>query len=527
MSDPRQYVLAIDLGTSGPKVGLVDNAGRVLASASERTATILLPQGGAEQDANEWWASVLRASKQVLSQAAIPPKSIVAVACTGQYSAIVSVDTNGEPLMNAISWMDTRGGRYSQRITRGFPMIEGYGLSRLIRWIRLTGAVPTNSGVDSLGHMLFIKNELPEVYRRTHKFLEPVDFLTMRLTGIPAATQSSVWSMLLTDSRPADCLNYNAGLVRISGIDPDKLPTLLPKQSVLGPLKPSVADELGLSPATVVVTGTADVHTSIIGSGAVCDYEAVIVLGSSTFLTCHVPSKKTDITTFLSTIPSPLRGRYVLFGDMDGTGPKVLDAFLANLVYSKDPLLNQELPLDVYDRASRVAEGIPPGSDGVLSFPWFNGTLSPQEDAAMRGGFVNISYRTTRAHMTRALLEGIAYNSRWLMGAAQRFVGRRFPYLRLAGGGAQSDTWAQIMADVLNLPIHQQADPRNGNVLGTAFLAFLCLGRIQIEDIPGMVRVARVFEPRPENRATYDRLFTQFLACQKSLKPVFHALNRT
>ena len=144
----------------------------------------------------------------------------------------------------------------------------------------------------------------------------------------------------------------------------------------------------------------------------------------------------------------------------------------------------------------------------------------------MRGGFINVSYRTTRAHLTRALLEGIAYNSRWLMGAAEKFTGRRFPHLRLAGGGAQSDTWAQIMADVLNVPIHQQADPRNGNVLGAAFLAFLRLGRVQLEDIPSMVHIANVFEPHPENRTVYDQLFTQFMACQRSLKPVFHALNR-
>jgi len=527
MTDSRQYVLAIDLGTGGPKVGLVDDTGRVVVSAFERNTITFLPDGGAEQDANEWWQSILRTAKRVLAQASVPLKSVVAVACTSQYAAIVAVDTNGEPLMNAISWMDTRGGPYNQRITRGFPAIEGYGLTRLIQWVRLTGGIPTNSGVDDLGHMLFIKNERPDVYRMTYKFLEPMDYVTMRLTGIAAATQSSVWTMLLTDSRQADCLKYHAGLLQISGIDADKLPTLLPKQSIVGTLLPSVAEDLGLPPGTVVVSGAADVHTSIIGSGAVRDYEAVIVLGSSTFLSCHVPSKKTDITSFMSTIPSPLHGRYVLFGEMDGTGPKVLDAFLANLVYSKDPLLCQEPPQDMYDRVSQAAGEIPPGSDGVLFLPWFNGTLSPQEDASMRGGVVNISYKTTRAHLVRALLEGICYNSRWVLGAAERFVGRRFPYLRLAGGGAQSDTWAQIMADVLNLPIHQQADPRNGNVLGMAFLAFLRLGRIRLEDIPGMVPIAHVFEPRPENRETYDRLFTQFMVCQKKLKPVFHALNRT
>jgi len=527
MNDSRQYVLAIDLGTGGPKVGLVDDTGRVVASGFERNATIFLPNGGAEQDANEWWASILRTSKRVLAQAAVPADRIVAVACTSQYSSTVAVDRTGEPLMNAITYLDTRGGPYNQRITRGFPMVEGYGLARAIRWVRLTGAIPTNSGIDSLGHMLFIKNERPDVYRRAHKFLEPMDYVTMRLTGVAAATQSSVFTMLLTDNRQPDGLGYDDGLLRLAGLERDKLPDLLPAQSIVGTLLPSVAADLRLSPATIVITGAADLHTSVLGSGATQDFEAVVVLGSTCFLSCHVPFKKSDLSTFMASIPSPLRGRYVTFGDMGGSGPKVLDSYLANLVFSRDALLDQEPPQDVYERLSLATEGIPPGSGGVLFLPWFNGTMSPQEDPAMRGGFLNLSYKTTRAHLTRALLEGVAYNSRWLMGAAQKFIGQDIPFLRLAGGGALSDTWAQIMADVLNLPIHQQADPRNGNVLGIAFLAFLRLGRMRLEDIPRMVRIARVFDPRPENREVYDRLFTQFIASQKALKPVFHALNRT
>ncbi|MBM3122513.1 MAG: hypothetical protein FJZ97_10075, partial [Chloroflexi bacterium] len=329
-----ECVLAIDLGTSGPKVGLVDHEGRILASAFERTATIYLPGGGAEQDANEWWASILRTSKRVLAQAAVPAESIVAVACTSQYGTIVAVDRHGEPLMNAITYMDTRGAPYNQQITRGFPAIEGYGLAQVIRWIPPTGGVPTNSGIDSLGHMLFIKKEHPEVYRTAHKFLEPMDYVTMRLTGIAAATQSSVFLMWLTDNRKPDSLTYHDGLLRITGLERDKLPDLVPPQSILGTLLPSVAAELGLSPTTAVISGVADLHTSVLGSGAVEDYAGVMVLGSTCFLSCHVPFKKTGISTFMTTIPSPLRGRYVTFGDMVSAGPKVLDAYLANLVFS-------------------------------------------------------------------------------------------------------------------------------------------------------------------------------------------------
>jgi xylulokinase len=525
MSGPRAYVLAIDLGTGGPKVGLVDDTGRVVASGFERNAITFLPSGGAEQDPNEWWQSTLRTAKWVLRQAAVPPDSVVAIGCTSQWSVTVAVDEHGDPLMNAISWMDTRGARYNKEITHGFPSVQGYGVAKMIQWIRLAGLPPTHSGVDALGHMLFIQHERPEVFRKTYKFLEPMDFINFRLTGRCAASQSTVLPMIVTDNRSTECLRYDPWLLRAAGIDPAKLPDLLPNDGIVGPLSPAMAAELGLSPRTQVIVGAGDNHTSAIGSGAVHDYEAVAVLGTSGMLCCHVPFKKTDLSSFIATMPSPLPGRRLIFGDLGNNG-KVLDSYLSNQIFCKDPYGGLEHTPDVYDRMNQAAEQAPPGSGGLLFLPWFNGTLCPQEDAAMRGGFLNLSHITRRTHMTRAVLEGIAYNWRWLLGPAQKFVGRRFPYLRLAGGGAQSDTWAQIMADVLNLPIHQQADPRNGNVLGIAFLAFLRLGRLTLEDIPGMVRIARVFEPRPENRETYDRLFAQFMVCQKALKPVFHALNR-
>jgi xylulokinase len=176
---------------------------------------------------------------------------------------------------------------------------------------------------------------------------------------------------------------------------------------------------------------------------------------------------------------------------------------------------------------NQVVEGVPAGSGGVIFLPWFNGTMCPQEDGAMRGGFVNLSHQTTQAHMTRAVLEGLAYNWRWLVGSAEKFVGRKFDHLRLAGGGALSAPWAQIMADVIGVPIHSQADPRNGNVIGIGLLALNRLGLVNVEDFARLVQIGHVFEPREENRAVYDNLFGQFMACQKTLKPIFHALNRS
>lgn len=522
--DTRSYILALDLGSSGPKVGIVDQDGRVLASASERTTTFFLPAGGVEEDAEEWWTTFVSAAKRAIKEANVPAERIVAVSCTSHWSVIVPVDENGKALMNAVHWMDTRGGPYNQAITRGFPSIEGYEIRKFMTWVNHVGMPPGHSGNDALGHMLFIKHERPDIYRKAYKFLEPVDYMNFRLTGRCVATQNSVLPMLLMDNRNLNSLDYDPWCIQMSGIDRAKLPDLLPIDGIVGKISQSTADELGLYPGTIVVTGTTDNSAAPIGSGAVADYDAVAMMGTSGFLTFHVPEKKSDLTHLISTIPSAIRDRYLFWSDLGNTG-KVLDSFLGNLVYTKDEFEPGTITSDMYDRLNQVAEQVPAGSDGVIFLPWFTGSLSPQADQYMRGGFLNLSHRTTRAHMTRAVLEGVALNWKWLREPAEKLFGHKFEYWRFAGGGALSDVWAQIMADCVGLPIHQQEDPRNTNLLGAAFLAFDRLGIVPLSDIPKKIKTTRIFEPNEKNQAVYEKMFKQFLAAYKNLKPIYHALN--
>ena len=521
---PR-YVLAIDLGSTGPKVGVVDENGRLAANTVEHTTTYFLPNGGAEQDPHEWWSAISRAAKKALQQCGAPPEAILAVSVTAQWATTVAIDENGEPLMNAIHWMDSRGAPYNRAITTGFPNLQGYGLGRLLKWIALTGIVPTHSGVDSLGHILFLENERQEIYRRTFKFLEPMDYINLRLTGRCAASQLTVMPMILADNRDPDRREYHPWLLKVSGVDRAKLPELLPNDGILGTVTPSIAAEWGLSPQTVVIMPSNDNHTAAIGSGALADFEAVVVLGTSGFLAGHLPFRKADLFHMLSTMPCPFRGRTLILAELGNNG-KVLESFLKNIVYGKDEFEAKDAPEDMYERASRTAGEVAAGSEGVLFLPWFNGILAPADDKYMRGDFLNLSHRTTRAHLTRALLEGTAFNWKWMIGAIEKFNGRRFEFLRLSGGGAQSEVWAQIMADVLDIPLHKVGDPLAANVRGAALLAFHRLGMLEVTDIPKRVEIERVFTPRPEHRPLYDRLYTQFRAAYPRLKPICHALNR-
>ena len=358
----------------------------VAASHSVETHITILPDGGAEQDPHEWWTTVVEAAKKVIQAAALDPQAIVAVSCTGQYSVIVPVDEHGDPLMNAVHWTDTRGAPYNKALVQGMPEVQGMNIGKLLTWLRKVGFPPTLSGIDSLGHILFIQNERPEVYRKTYKFLEPVDYINLRLTGRCAATLNTLFSYGLTDNRNLDSKDYDTQLVQMAGIDRAKLPEILPLDGILGTLTPSVASELGLSPNTLVVTGVNDNSTSAVGSGAVADFETSATLGTSGFLGCHVPFKKTDILHGITSMASSLPKRYLIFSDMGSIAGRVIESFLNNIIYANDELSQVEAPADKYKRLDRVAGRVAPGSEGLIFLPWFGGTLCPSEDPFARAG---------------------------------------------------------------------------------------------------------------------------------------------
>jgi xylulokinase len=426
--------------------------------------------------------------------------------------------------MRAIHWMDQRGAPYNRKIAGGFPTIQGYGLTKLLKWIKLTGMAPTHSGVDSLGHVLYIKNELPDIYAKTYKFLEPMDYLTARLTGNITATQKTMTTFMVVDNRRWGSLEYNDELLKLAGVEKEKFPQLISNDGIVGTLDPCVADELGLLPKTQVVAGIADSNASIIGSGAVRDYESIIYIGTSQYMTCHVPFKKTDINSFMTTFPSPFKSRYYLFGEQL-TGGKCVEFFLKNIIYSDDEFKTGAKPEDAYERFNIIASRVPSGSGGVIFLPWLNGSGVPKEGPYVRGGFINLSLNTMRNHLTRSIMEGLAYNNRWTMGGAEKFINQPIESFRFSGGGALSDVWTQIHADVLGVPIHQVDDPINTTVRGTAFLALVSLGYRSIDEIPELVKIKRVFEPDESNRDVYDRMYAQYRELFKRNKKVFAALN--
>lgn len=520
-----KQVLAIDLGTSGPKVAVLNQEGRILAAGSVPVETHFLPGGGAEQDPLSWWDAVKRGATQVLRSPGVDSSSIIAVSVTSQYASTVAVDESGSPLMNVVMWLDQRGAPYNRAVTSGFPRVSGYGLLPLLKWIRITGLVPTQSGVDSLAHMLFIKNERPDVYRRTAKFLEPMDYLNLRFTGRFAANQCTAMPTMLSDNRKWDCREYSPELLKLSGIDKNKLPELLPVSSRVGPILPEVARELGLGDAVQVISSANDATTGAIGAGAIGIGDPMLGIGSSSVINCHVRGKKTDVTHLLASMPSPVQDSFILQAE-NGMGGRCLEFFLNNIVFPKDALSAAEPPENMLSLASELAAEVPPGSEGVIFMPWLNGSLAPKENPLMAGGFINLTLKHSRGHLVRAVFEGVAMNLKWMLSPIEKFVGKRFDSLRFSGGGAMSETWAQILADVLELPIHQVADPRQVNVRGAAFLAFDRLGLLPLTRASALVPINKTFLPNSQNRQVYSALYRAFLDSFRRNRSIFERLNR-
>lgn len=519
-----KYVLAIDLGTSGPKIALATLEGQIICSQVATTETILLPGGGAEQDPDDWWRAIKQVTRTLLAGSTIPSEHIVALCCTTQWSGTVPVDKAGNHLGNAIIWMDSRGAAYVPRYVGGALQIEGYDLYKLLTWVRLSGGIPDQPGKDSIAHIWYLKHEQPELYDATYKFLEPKDYLNMRLTGRIAASYDSIALHWLTDNRDINRIVYSDKLVEWADVDLEKLPDLRSSVDILGPLKPEIATELGLGEHVQVIMGTPDIHSAAVGSGGIGNFEPHLYIGTSSWISCHVPFKKTDIFNKIASLPSAIPGRYFVVNEQETAGA-ALRYLKENIFFHDDELGPVARSLDIYQAFDRLAAGVPPGSQGVIFTPWLNGERAPVDDRTVRGGFHNLSLQHTRSHLIRATFEGVAYNTRWLLGFVEKFAGQPFPAINIVGGGAKSAVWCQIFADVLNRPIRQMKDPIQANARGAAILAGVAMGATTFDKMAGQVAVSQVFEPNGEHRAVYDLLFQEFLNIYKRNRRIYSRLN--
>ncbi len=516
------WFLAVDLGTGGPKTGAVSIGGELLGSALGSVKTRYLPDGGAVQDTSEWWSRIREGVRSLMDSKVADPADLAGVGITGQWGSTVPVDAEGVAASDCRLWSDTRGGRFSSRVMGGPLSLFGYSLRNMLRWIQLTGGAPSPGGADPLGHELYLRNCEPELYARTRTLLEPLDYLGLLFTGRRAATPASMILSWLTDNRPGAPAAYVPGLVSRSTRDAARLPELLPTGSVLGGILPHVADELGLPAGIPVVAGVPDLHTAFIGSGAVAPFQAHVTISTTAWIGCEVPFKRTDVIHQMASVPGLRPGAYLLANNHETAG-LCLQWLRDSIIGPADGLAEAWVP--TYDDLVALAARAPAGAGGVIFTPWLKGERTPVEDRNLRGAFLNVSLSTDRARLVRAVLEGVAFNARWLLDAVEGFIHQPLPALRILGGGASSDLWCQIHADVLKRPVERVAEPMYTNLRGAALFAAMSLGKISLDDVPNLVRVTTTFTPETAAGATYEPMYAEFKRLYGRLHGVYARLN--
>ena len=522
--EQEPYILAVDLGTSALKTALISVSGKVVGWEVQEIPLYLLPDGGAEQNPQDWWQAFLTTAKRLVQKEPAAAKNIIAVCCSTQGECTVPVDAEGKALMNVISWLDMRGAKHLPKIIGGLIKVAGYNAFKLSRWISLTGGVPTHTGTDPAAHVLFVRYEYPEIYRKTYKFLTALDYMNLRLTGKFVATPDSILTSWVTDNRDSAHITYDEGLLKYCGIAPDKFPELVQCTTVIGDLKQDVTRALGLKDGVKVVAGAIDVSAAAIGSGAVNNFDAHVYIGTSSWIAAHVPYKKTDLSTFLASVPCAIPGKFLMIA-LQTTAGGNLNYLRDKILYHQDELSRQEQAPDVFQAFDRIAAKVPPGSHGLMYMPWIYGERAPIDDRSARAALFNMSLENTREDIIRAFMEGVALNTRWLMTPAEKFVGRKLTQVNFVGGGAKSDVWSQILADVMNLNIRQVRDPIKANARGAAFIAAVGLGQLAFADIPQKVEFKATYSPNPENRALYDKLFAEFVRFYHQNKGSYKRLN--
>ena len=432
------------------------------------------------------------------------PEDIVGVGCTSQWSGTVPVDDGGAAIGPAITWMDSRGARAVRETVRGALNVQGYSASKLAKWVRRTGGIPSLSGKDPVGHIHFLREQRPDVYAAAAVFLEPVDYLNLRLTGLARASHDSITLHWVTDNRDINAVAYDDSLMALAGLERAKLPELVPTGSVLGGLAPAAAAELGLlcgHPRRRRHRGPALGRRGLGRRGRL-----------------RRPSLHRHLQ--LDQLPRPVQEdrradqhRLLPLGDpgpLPG-GRRARDGRRLPDLAARQPALPRRRPLVHYrpqparpptssPPSTTSAASVPVGSHGVLFTPWLNGERSPVDDHTIRGGFHNISLSSTRSDMVRAVFEGVALNSAWLLGAVEKYTKRPFPSLAFVGGGANSDLWSQIHADATGRTIRQIDDPVLANVRGAGLLTLLALGHLTDRRHPGHGHRQGHLRARPSRR---------------------------
>ena len=501
----KNYVIAHDLGTTGNKATLYNEHGHLIGSAFHGYGTEYAHTGWAEQNPEDWWQAVCLSTRKLLLQTRLNPDEIACIVFSGQMMGCVPLDKNAKPLRNAIIWADQRAVEQERWLGQCINPDEVY---------RITGH--RLSASYTLSKMLWLRDNQPEVYKATHKFVHAKDAVVARLTGAFVTEPSDASGMNLYDLEQG---GWSDKIITAAGIDPAQLPELRKSTDVVGNVLAAVADDVGVAAGTPVVIGGGDGMCAATGAGVVREGTAYNYIGSSSWIALATRRPVLDPSYRTFTWAHMVPGMFSPCGTMQAAG--------GSYQWTRDQLCLPEvqaahnLGISTYELMNFQAEKSPVGAQGLIFLPYLMGERSPRWNPRARGAFIGLTVRHTRADMIRAVLEGITMNLR-IIQEALTAQGAQIEAMRVIGGGARGLAWNRIMADIYGVPVHRLAILEEATSMGAALAGGIGVGLYQgFSMIETMNRVVQVVEPDPQAHARYEEQFSIFEAAYQALMPIF------
>jgi xylulokinase len=490
--------LGIDVSTTATKALILDESGTVLGTAASAHSLQTPRPLWSEQDPDQWWKATCRAVQQVLKETGLPGAAVSAIGLSGQMHGLVLLDATGRVLRPAILWNDQRASAECDLIRNGL------GLERLV-------AITGNDAFPGFTapKLLWVREHEPEIYRQTRHVLLPKDYIRYRLTDAFGTDRAGAGGTLLLNLETRD---WSSRLLDELDIPADWLPPTHEGPSVTGTVMREAAERTGLSEGTPVVAGAGDQAAQAVGVGAISPDVFALTVGTSgvVFAPCDHPV--VDPRGRAHAFPHAIPERWHVMG--------VMLSAAGSLAWYREAFA----PDAGFETLIEEAGHIPPGSEGLFFLPYLSGERTPHADPDARGAFTGLTLRHGRGHLTRAVLEGVAFGLRDNLKLLQEAGLPRPEEIRASGGALKSPLWSRILADVLGHSLVPALAPE-GAALGAAMLAGLGAGIWSVVgDATGAcVRTGPAIEPDPAASEHYRTLHDRFREHYPALKRLFRA----
>ena len=526
-----KYALAYDIGTTGVKTCLfeIGDQIRLLADANEGYELYILPDGGAEQDPNEWWDAMRKTTAAVFSKTKVKPEQVDGISFCSQAQGLVLVDKDGLPVRRAMSYMDQRAREERKQLMAHGIQIAGASIPKLLISLAKTGAVAA-SVKDPVFKYNWVKNNEPDNFEKVHKWLDVKEALIARMTGKFIMTEDSAFGTLLYDIHKK-C--WSQEVCKILHVDMRHLAKIVKSTDAVGGLTKQAAEELGLKEGTTVFGGGMDASLIGVGAGAVNKHETHVYMGTSGWVSTVVDKSIVDASAMIAAVVGARPGYYNYFAELETSG-KCLEWVKNHLaldeigIYLKKTDVAEDMESEftnLYQYLSSVIEKVPAGSNGVLFTPWLHGNRCPFEDPNVRGMFYNLSIETGKSEMIRAVVEGVCLHMRWMLETHEKKT-KTSNVIRFVGGGALNDSTCQILADCTGRVVETVPSPQNVGAVGAAVVVATGLGVIEsIADANKLIDAEKRFEPNKASKPVYDKMFAAYKEIYAANKKIFKMLN--